>query len=77
MQGIKMNNICGVCKTTIDLQWTDLQNNIRGKGISNRHAKAFIDRCIYCYKQYLELAEKGEHDWYLQFMNATEKRFRW
>jgi len=75
-----MNNICEICKATIDSQWSTLQNEIKNKfgdKPMNRLTIAFVERCIYCYKQYLEIIEKDDHDWYLTVMKVIEKRFGW
>lgn len=79
-----MNNTCNVCKATIDLQWSALQNEIKEK-YNNASADrrtlsfrtAFIGRCIYCYKDFLERTEKDEELWYQEVMRVSSKRFGW
>lgn len=73
-----MNNICTVCKATIDEQWSSAQNEVIGmfRGlITNIRAMAFATRCIYCYKQYIEMKDKNEHNWYLEVMRVIEKQY--
>lgn len=68
-----MNNICVTCKSTIDQQWSDLQNSIKNKIDMNSYLdRGFIERCIYCYKTLLELTEKKDHEWYLMFNKRLE-----
>ena len=73
-----MNNKCLICKATIDAQWSELQNKIREiTDLKNPLNLGFIERCIYCYKELLELTEKREHEWYQEVMKVIEKRFGW
>ena len=73
-----MNNVCLICKATIDEQWSSLQNNIRTNGdLKNLLTIGFVERCIYCYKSLVELTEKREHEWYLDVMKAVYKKFNW
>ena len=73
-----MNNKCLICKATIDHQWSSLQNHIRETGdLNNPLTLGFVERCIYCYKQLVELTEKREMEWYQEVMRAIEKRFGW
>lgn len=65
---------------TIDNEWSALQDEVRqkfGNLLTNRRAYAFVNRCIYCYKAYLERVEQDEHNWYLTVMKAIEMRFKW
>jgi len=73
-----MNNICVVCKATIDQQWSSLQNEIKKvSDLSKPLNQGFTERCIYCYKALLELTEKREQEWFQEVMKAVEKRFKW
>lgn len=70
-----MNNTCSICRSTIDNQWSSLQNYIKSFGISsNLLSTEFITRCIYCYKSLLELSLKSEHQLYVDVVKAIEKR---
>lgn len=73
-----MNNVCMICKATIDLQWSELQNEVRyklniGKFGYNHKNNAFIERCIYCYKNFVELNEKREREWYKSVMDSLKR----
>ena len=71
-----MNNTCNTCKATIDEQWSSLQNKIKKTAdLTNPLNKGFTERCIYCYKDLLELTEKREKEWFQEVMKAVEKRF--
>lgn len=71
-----MNNKCLICKATIDNQWTILQNEIKKTAnLDNLLVQGFVERCIYCYKDLLELTEKREQAWYNDVMKVIEKRF--
>lgn len=73
-----MNNICSICKATIDYQWSSLQDNIRETAnLNHLLTRGFVERCIYCYKDLVELTEKREQEWYQEIMKAIEKRFKW
>jgi hypothetical protein len=65
---------CCVCKKTMDKQWIELQNTIKDRGnVTSYLTTAFVERCIYCYKQLLELTEQKEQDWYDQTIKAWDK----
>jgi DNA-directed RNA polymerase subunit N (RpoN/RPB10) len=73
-----MNNNCLICKKTISEEWSSLQNTIKETAdLNNPLVNGFVERCIYCYKDLLELTEKRDHEWYIEVMKAVEKRFRW
>lgn len=70
-----MNNICTICKATIEHQWSVLQNEIRKRGnLENLLTLGFVERCIYCYKNLVELTEKREHEWYQEVVKAAQRR---
>jgi hypothetical protein len=71
-----MNNKCTVCKSTIDNQWSSLQNTVsKTADLNNLLNCGFIERCIHCYKNLVEMTEKREQEWYLGVMKVIEKRF--
>ena len=72
-----MNNYCQICKSTMDAHWISLQAEVRKTSdLSVFLNKAFVDRCIYCYKQALELTEQKEQMWHKEVMKVIEKRFK-
>jgi hypothetical protein len=69
---------CAICKATLDNNWINLQNMAKnGINAGSLLNKAFDERCIYCYKRFLELLESKEHEWYLQVIKIWEMRNRW
>jgi hypothetical protein len=71
-----MNNNCQVCKATMDEHWKSIQAEVRKTAdLSVPLNKAFVERCIYCYKQMLELTENKDQKWYLEIMAIIERRF--
>lgn len=73
-----MNNICTICKATIEEQWSSLQNEIKKKGdLDNSLTLGFIERCIFCYKNLVELTENREFEWYREVVKSFERRMGW
>lgn len=71
------NNVCYICKATIDLQWSLLQVEIeKSCKLNDLLNKEFIKRCIYCYKSLVETVETREHEWYKTILDAIERRYK-
>lgn len=68
-----MNNICTICRATIDVSWSELQNKLKRFADNSLLNMGFVERCIYCYKSLLELTEQKEHEWYQEVIKIVEK----
>lgn len=72
-----MNNYCTICKMLIDQSWSELQKTLSKYINHSILGTEITKRCIYCYKNLVELTEEREYEWYKEVMKAVEKRFGW
>lgn len=66
---------CATCKATIDPDWVVFQEEIKLKAdLTDLLNEAFVSRCIYCYKQLLELSISKQNEWCEVMLETINKR---
>jgi hypothetical protein len=70
-----MVNKCVRCNRIMDEQWMGLQQSAKNKNLDLLFLpnKMFIERCIYCYSEFLILFENEQSKWYNTILDRYKK----